>query len=98
MAVGDTNASVIDRLMQLGLIPAGFANIGDRRLSILALVPEIEPVGLGLFAGSLAPQLGQLPEYQGSPFGDYRDWDAIGAWARKLVPALLAGPPRAAAP
>lgn len=30
VAVGDTHASVIDRLMQLGLIPAGFANIGDR--------------------------------------------------------------------
>jgi len=61
---------------------------------ILQQVPDVEPVGLGLFAGSLAPEFGQLPEYQDSPFGDYRDWDAIRSWANEIRPALLAGKPR----
>ena len=61
---------------------------------ILEHIPDIEPVGLGLFAGSLAPEFEQLPQYRGSPYGDYRDWEAIGAWADEIRPALLAGKPR----
>ncbi len=64
---------------------------------ILQRVPNVEPVGLGLFAGSLAPALGQLPEYQG-PYGDYRDWDAIRSWVHEIGPALRSGKPRASAP
>jgi uncharacterized protein YjbI with pentapeptide repeats/menaquinone-dependent protoporphyrinogen IX oxidase len=59
---------------------------------ILQLAPEIEPVGLGLFAGSLAPGQQMIrPAMDFSPFGDYRDWDAIENWAMAIRPAILAG-------
>jgi menaquinone-dependent protoporphyrinogen oxidase len=56
------------------------------------LAPKIEPVGLGLFAGSLAPeqQFVRVPISIG-PIGDYRDWTAISAWAEAIRPAILAG-------
>ena len=55
------------------------------------LAPDIEPVGLGLFAGSLAPeqQFVRVPISVG-PIGDYRDWEAIRAWAEAIQPAILA--------
>ena len=56
---------------------------------ILQRFPEINPVGLGLFSGSIAREYAQLPEYQGSPLGDYRDWDSIRAWAGEIRAALL---------
>lgn len=56
---------------------------------ILRRIPDVDPVGLGLFAGSLAPEFGQLPEYQESPYHDHRDWDAIRAWAVEIRPDLL---------
>jgi uncharacterized protein YjbI with pentapeptide repeats/menaquinone-dependent protoporphyrinogen IX oxidase len=65
---------------------------------ILQRIPGVDPIGLGLFAGSLALELGQLPEYQDSPYGDYRDWDAIRAWVNEIRPALLAGKPRTKMP
>ncbi len=54
---------------------------------ILALAPTIEPVGLGLFAGSLGPAI-QAILPSGSPYGDYRDWQAIREWARDIKPEL----------
>lgn len=57
---------------------------------VLSLIPAVEPVGLGLFAGSLLPMFEPLTTARG-PHGDFRDWDAIGAWAQKIRPALVAG-------
>ncbi len=65
---------------------------------ILQRVPEVDPVGLGLFAGSLAPQLEQLVEYKGSPYGDYRDWDVIRKWVEDIGPPLLTAKPRSSEP
>jgi menaquinone-dependent protoporphyrinogen oxidase len=56
------------------------------------LAPEIEPVGLGLFAGSLTPEQHAIQPHVGiGPFGDYRDWAAIQAWAEAIQPAIWAG-------
>lgn len=52
------------------------------------MAPQIEPIGLGLFAGSLDP--GRSMVAPAGPYGDYRDWDAIRAWAAEIRPALLA--------
>ena len=50
--------------------------------------PDIEPVGLGLFAGSLDPQR-RLVMPAGGPQGDYRNWAAIRDWAKEICPTLL---------
>jgi len=55
--------------------------------------PEVEPVGMGLFGGVMDfSKLGVLMRFMmrtmKSPEGDYRDWDAIRAWAREIQPAL----------
>jgi len=63
---------------------------------VLELAPEVEPVALGLFAGSLDPSM-QLV-VAGGPYGDFRDWDAIRSWAEEIRPALYAGEARAGAP
>ena len=54
----------------------------------------IAPLDVGLFAGRL--DYGRLPSVfstvvrnMGEPETDYRDWDAIRAWAGSLRPALL---------
>jgi menaquinone-dependent protoporphyrinogen oxidase len=65
---------------------------------ILRRAPQVDPVGLGLFAGSLAPTMVQIPELQDSPYGDYRDWDTIRAWAREIRLDLLTGKPRSTEP
>lgn len=69
----------------------------DSRRKVLAYLepvrqkaPEIKPVGLGLFAGSLDPTRPLAMSVDG-PQGDYRDWETIRAWAREIRPALLAG-------
>ncbi len=69
----------------------------DSRRTVLAymepvrqLAPEIKPVGLGLFAGSLDPQRPSMIRVKQLPQGDYRNWDAIEAWAKEIRPALLA--------
>jgi len=50
----------------------------------------VQPVDVGLFAGSL--EVGKLPFYlrmgMKSMEGDFRDWDAIRAWAKGLGPKL----------
>lgn len=64
---------------------------------VLQIAPDINPVGLGLFAGSLDPDRLALPMVRPdlAPQGDYRDWDTIKAWAKEIRPALLEGGARA---
>lgn len=64
---------------------------------VLELAPGIEPVGLGLFAGSLSPDMQSIVP-GGGPYGDFRDWDKIRAWARKLHTVLEEREVRPAAP
>jgi menaquinone-dependent protoporphyrinogen oxidase len=56
--------------------------------------PEVEPVDVGLFAGVLdydklnfATRL--LMKAMKAEAGDFRDWDAIRAWASAVYPKLL---------
>jgi menaquinone-dependent protoporphyrinogen oxidase len=63
---------------------------------ILKAVPEIKPVGVGVFAGALdyskLSWLNQkILKSKGTPEGDYRDWNAIRAWAREPVYAGFVG-------
>lgn len=64
---------------------------------VLQLAPSIEPVGLGLFAGSLNPSMQSIMPGRG-PYGDFRDWDKIRAWALKIRPLLQVGKIRPAVP
>ena len=57
---------------------------------ILKAVPEVRPVGIGTFAGALDySNLSWLNKTilrsKGTPEGDFRDWNAIRAWAREPV-------------
>lgn len=61
---------------------------------ILKAVPEVRPVGIGTFAGALHyDNLSWLNKRilrsKGSPEGDFRDWNAIRAWARASVYATF---------
>lgn len=58
---------------------------------LLQLAPQIKPVGLGLFAGSLDPTRRLMMQTTLAPQGDYRDWEAIRAWAKEIRPQLLEG-------
>ena len=54
----------------------------------------VQPVDVGLFAGSMDPSklsfvFRLMMKAMGTPEGDYRDWEAIRAWADGLRPALL---------
>lgn len=56
--------------------------------------PKVLPVDVGLFAGALVYQkLPLLMQWMLKSMkleeGDFRDWDAIRAWARKVLPLLL---------
>ena len=56
---------------------------------LLKMAPDVKPVGLGLFAGSLDPvRLAIMPG--DGPQGDYRDWAAIRAWAQEIRGQLVA--------
>ena len=60
---------------------------------VRAHVPEINPVQVGLFAGKVDPSTMPLSArllmaLSASPTGDWRDWDAIRAWASSLRPML----------
>jgi menaquinone-dependent protoporphyrinogen oxidase len=62
--------------------------------SILEIVPEVKPVGIGTFAGALdynnlSGLKKMILKAKGSPEGDFRDWSAIRAWAREPVYAEL---------
>jgi menaquinone-dependent protoporphyrinogen oxidase len=50
---------------------------------LVKIAPEIKPIGLGLFAGSLDPGRQAIMVGDG-PQGDYRNWEAIGAWAQEI--------------
>jgi menaquinone-dependent protoporphyrinogen oxidase len=58
-----------------------------------ALAPalqQVTPVSVGLFAGKLDPKALSFPlrmmlKVMKTPEGDYRDWDAIGDWAKSLL-------------
>jgi menaquinone-dependent protoporphyrinogen oxidase len=57
---------------------------------LLEAVPEIKPISIGTFAGALDYQNlswlnKKIMKSKGSPEGDFRDWDAIRAWAREPV-------------
>jgi|GEM_PF-139903 len=58
---------------------------------VLQSAPQIKPVALGLFAGSLDPARQMFMQAKAAPQGDYRDWAAIRSWAAEIRPALLAG-------
>jgi uncharacterized protein YjbI with pentapeptide repeats/menaquinone-dependent protoporphyrinogen IX oxidase len=64
---------------------------------VLELAPDIQPVGLGLFAGSLSPNMQAIVPGK-KPYGDFREWDKIQNWARKILPALYETEARPAAP
>jgi menaquinone-dependent protoporphyrinogen oxidase len=60
---------------------------------VRAHVPEINPVQVGLFAGKVDPStmplsVRLLTALSRSPTGDWRNWDAIRAWASSLRPVL----------
>lgn len=63
---------------------------------VLEMAPEVKPVALGLFAGSLDPTMQLL--VAGGPYGDFRNWDAIRAWAEEIRPVLYAGEARSGEP
>ncbi len=57
-------------------------------------VPEVQPVDVGLFAGGfLYDKLNffdkMILKKMESPEGDFRDWDAVKAWAGQVRPKLL---------
>jgi len=59
-------------------------------------VPEVEPVSMGLFAGALDRSklsflFRAIIKKMGALEGDFRDWEAIRAWAEELVPLLGRG-------
>jgi menaquinone-dependent protoporphyrinogen oxidase len=56
--------------------------------------PQVQPVDVGLFAGALSYKKLPLPmrlimKAMKAEEGDFRDWEAIRAWAVGLRPALL---------
>jgi len=56
-------------------------------------VPEVEPVSVGLFAGALDSSklsflFRAIIKKMDAPEGDFRDWEAIRAWAGELVPLM----------
>ncbi len=58
-----------------------------------AQVPEVKFVDAGLFAGGMDPAKLALPmklimKAMKTANGDFRDWDAIRAWAGTLLPKL----------
>lgn len=66
---------------------------------ILRKSPEINPVEIGVFTGAFNSRQWALPKllaYKAKgelpPDGDYRDWNAIRAWARHIRPLLLSKP------
>lgn len=53
----------------------------------------VTPVDVGLFAGWNEPKAFKMPErlimkVMKAPEGDFRDWEAIAAWAREISPKL----------
>lgn len=66
------------------------ADVATYKTHILETVPEIKPVGFGTFAGALYYNKlswvnRKILRSKGVPEGDFRDWNAIRAWARDPV-------------
>ena len=66
---------------------------------VLKAVPHVKPVEMGFFAGALDYSKLNLMyrmvmkskmKKRGVPEGDFRDWDAIHSWAKRLSSQLLA--------
>jgi len=53
----------------------------------LAMVPELEPVSVGIFGGVVDPAKLRFP-FNRMPASDARDWDAIHAWAQDIAVEL----------
>ena len=61
---------------------------------ILQAVPEIKPVAIGTFAGAfyydnLSWLFKKIMKSKEAPEGDFRDWNAVRAWAREPLYAKL---------
>jgi len=61
---------------------------------VFKAVPEIKPVAIGRFAGALHYDnlsfvTKKIMHSKGAPEGDFRDWNAIRAWAQEPVYAKL---------
>jgi menaquinone-dependent protoporphyrinogen oxidase len=71
-----------------------YANIPSYARPILKTVQPAKPVSIGMFGGRL--EYGRLAWWAvlfamliiQAPAGDRRDWDAIRAWTRSLIPAF----------
>jgi menaquinone-dependent protoporphyrinogen oxidase len=94
----DTLARMPVAAFAVGLTPAAREPKPEQvelaRNALIDALSPIRPVAAALFAGAIDPAKMGLVERAatwvlGAPRGDFRDWDAIGAWARSLVPLLL---------
>ncbi|MEN6518395.1 MAG: flavodoxin domain-containing protein [Methanospirillum sp.] len=70
--------------------------VEQARKALIDALSPIRPVAATLFAGALDPGKMGLAERAvtrllRAPSGDFRDWNAIGAWTRTLVPLLRGG-------
>lgn len=61
---------------------------------IRSLAPAVEPVSIGMFAGSLDPNHRVKIFADQEPESDFRDFDAIEAWAREIRPILVGESPQ----
>lgn len=80
----------------VGLSPASKdeKEIESARKALSDAVTPLRPVASTLFAGSLDPEkLGFIERKMigmaKSPTGDFRDWEAIAAWAKELPPRMV---------
>jgi len=80
-----------------GLVITGESKADEVRAYTDPLIETtgITPVGLGLFAGWNEPKAFGFAErtvlkLMKAPQGDFRDWDAIDAWAEEIAPRLSA--------
>ena len=80
---GPTGEGEVIELVQGWRFPTGLQPVADR----------IQPRDMAIFHGAVNPdKLGFLEKWMlknvKSPVGDYRDWDAISAWAEGIAAAL----------
>lgn len=71
---------------------------------VLAQIPQVRPIDIGLFAGKIDPPRLSWPVRLRMRFttdlrqGDYRRWDDVRSWAVSLAPQLLVTPAAEADP
>lgn len=82
----------------VGLSPASKdeEEIDTAKKALSDAISPLQPVASALFAGNLDPEkLGFIERKMigmvKSPTGDFRNWEAIAAWARGLPPLLAKG-------